>query len=117
MMDMMFPELLNKKKNRNTLTKIKHSALAGIDTKAKYQADIRRNLSNANTEESINPNEIWEKLKQAVINSAVENCGRIKQAGRKRAMWWTEEVARAVECKKKKFKAWTQDKSENTKKE
>ena len=42
---------------------------------------------------------------------------RKKQVGRKRAMWWNEEVAQAIDNKKKKFKLWTHAKTEETKNE
>jgi hypothetical protein len=60
---------------------------------------------------------LWNNFKEAVITSATENCGRKKQVGRKRAMWWNEEVAQAIDNKKKKFKLWTHAKTEETKNE
>lgn len=116
MTDMMFTEV-NKRKNRNICTKIKHSALTVLETRTKYQLDLGKKLSQDSVGEPKNPLEMWDKLKQAIISSAVENCGRQKQVGRKRAMWWTEEVAQAIEDKKKKFKIWINSKTEANKRE
>jgi hypothetical protein len=111
MTDMMFTDI-KKKKTSTNCSKFKLTTLADSNIRQKYQLDIGKNLCKNDTTERKNSQALWENFKEAIIASATENCGRQKQQGRKRAMWWNEEVAQAIDNKKRTFKIWKNAKTD-----
>ena len=58
--------------------------------------------------DEISMNQRWNHLKVAVIKSAEEVCGKIKQGRRERreTWWWNHEVQAKIKAKKDAYKQW-----------
>ena len=58
-------------------------------------------------EDSVRIEEQWDKVEKAITEVAATVCGVTKGKCRQReAWWWCDEVEKAVETKKQKFKEW-----------
>ena len=54
---------------------------------------------------------VWRELRQCLLESAVEVCGKTKQRHRQmEAWWWTEAVAKAIKVKRNLYLAWSKSK-------
>ena len=62
---------------------------------------------NIDTEDSVRVEEQWDKVKKAMTEVAATVCDIRKSKYRQRETWWQcDEVEKAVEIKKHKFKEW-----------
>ena len=62
---------------------------------------------NIDIEDSVRVEEQWDKVEKAMTEVAATVCGVTKGKCRQRATWWwCDEVEKAVETKKQKFKEW-----------
>ena len=62
---------------------------------------------NIDIEDSVRVEEQWDKVEKAMTEVAATVCGVTKGKCRQReTWWWCDEVEKAVETKKQKFKEW-----------
>ena len=70
--------------------------------------------SKAESRVADNVESLWKTLKDSLLNVADEVCGRTKGPPRHRVTWWwNDDVAKAVDEKRRRFRIWKKSKTEN----
>ena len=77
--------------------------------KAKFEQAFIDKLSDNHPEEGeTSTEEIWNRLKSALLDAADNVCSKTKKHHKRETWWWNEEVNSAVAEKRRCWKAWKQ---------
>ena len=96
-------KLFHKKNNNKPFTKIRTRTLEDKEKRELYRRTVTKKLENLDLHaNNITLEEKWVAFKQAIIGTAEEVCGEVKQGQRmKRTPWWNEKVKEAVKEKRR----------------
>ncbi|HXJ94687.1 MAG TPA: reverse transcriptase domain-containing protein [Terriglobia bacterium] len=79
-----------------------------------FRIEVQRRLAE---QQEGNVEGIWEKLKGGLLETAEKVCGHTKGRSKHReTWWWNEEVAKAIQEKRRLFKIWKKSKCEEDRK-
>lgn len=91
--------------------KIKTHKLKEKVNQEKYQQLLETNLR-AISKETHNLDDMWEQLKNNILDAATLSCGidKVSNDTRKKSAWWSTEIKNLIKQKKEKWKTYLQSK-------
>ena len=85
--------------------KIQVKRLSDSEKKKQYQELIEQRMNTLKIEEDMEINDMWQKFKDGVTETAIEVCGKVTINFKKKSTnWWTDEIKIKVKEKKEAWK-------------